>query len=139
MESAGRTGTVPASLSRAMKSPATVPRPQIAPPDKTTAFPIEARRETPTPTRKHRVCFEVDAPPGSEVSVVGSFNAWEPGKHPLRPGPGEPTTFRRAMLLPSGRHEYKYVVDGEWSADHRCPHWVINEFDTLNSILILGA
>ena len=126
-----------------MKMPATAQFQEEAPladaPAGTRVHPIKAQRHSPPRSPKHRVCFEVEAPPGSEVSVVGTFNAWEAGKHPLRPGPGEPGIFRRAMLLPSGRYEYKFVVEGEWSADHRCPQWVFNEFDTLNSVLVLGS
>ncbi|MFT4639302.1 MAG: hypothetical protein ACI8T1_002627 [Verrucomicrobiales bacterium] len=41
------------------------------------------------------------------------------------------------MLFEPGRYEYKFVINGEWSADVHCPHWVLNEFETLNSVLIV--
>ena len=85
--------------------------------------------------RKLRIRFTVDASPGSDVSVVGSFNGWTPGRHPLHPTTVEPGVFDRTWLLPTGRYEYKFVIDGEWSADPSCPRWVVNEFETLNSVL----
>ena len=39
------------------------------------------------------------------------------------------------MLLPVGRHEYKFIVDGEWHSDPACPDWVWNEHGTRNSII----
>ena len=85
--------------------------------------------------RKRRFRFTVDACPGSEVSVVGSFNGWAPGRHPLRPTVDQPGVFDRTLLLPAGRYEYKFVIEGEWSADPSCPRWVVNEFRTLNSVV----
>jgi 1,4-alpha-glucan branching enzyme len=71
------------------------------------------------------------------VSVVGSFNQWTPDKHSLRECPQVSGRFERVMVLPPGRYEYKFVINGEWTADLRCPRWVVNEFQTLNSLLIL--
>ena len=85
--------------------------------------------------RKSRFRFPVDACPGSEVSVVGSLNGWAPGRHPLRPTVDQPGVFDRTLLRPAGRYEYKFVIEGEWSADPRCPRWVVNEFRTLNSVV----
>jgi 5'-AMP-activated protein kinase regulatory beta subunit len=87
------------------------------------------------PKQLRRVRFTVDAPPGSQVSVVGSFNGWTAGRHPLHPTVDEPGLFDRTLLLPEGRYEYKFVIEGEWTADPGCPRWVVNEFKTLNSVL----
>ncbi|MFW5745863.1 MAG: hypothetical protein ACOC2D_21500 [Spirochaetota bacterium] len=54
--------------------------------------------------------FVVTAPPGSSVSVVGSFNGWDPYMTPLREV--EPGRFSRRLRLGSGEHLYYYVVDG---------------------------
>ncbi len=90
-------------------------------------------------TRKHstqgkrRVHFEVDANPGSTVAIAGSFNAWQPDKHVMKElGEGR---YQRQVYLAPGDYEYKFVIDGEWSADPNCPHWTKNEFGTLNSIV----
>ena len=54
--------------------------------------------------------FVVTAPPGSSVSVVGSFNGWDPFMTPLREV--EPGRFSRRLRLGTGEHLYYYVVDG---------------------------
>ncbi len=86
-----------------------------------------------TKNRK-KVAFKVTAPPGSEVFVAGTFNDWNPSSHPMRDNP-DSGLFKTAMLLPVGRHEYKYIVNGEWLIDADNPHWTPNEIGTLNSVM----
>ena len=83
---------------------------------------------------RRRVCFEVDAEPGSQVSVAGSFNSWDPEAHVLRPTAG-PGHFKRIVYLEPGEYEYKFVIDGNWSADPNCPSFAANNYGTLNSVL----
>lgn len=67
------------------------------------------------------VRFVFRAPSASSVSIVGSFNQWEPGKHPLH-GPEADGVWTIVLPLPSGRHEYRFVVNGaEWVPDPRAP------------------
>lgn len=77
--------------------------------------------------------------PGSAVYAVGSFNNWDPGHHRLRESPTRPGHYERFLVLPPGRYEYKFVIDGKWSADPGCDQWVVNEFQTLNSVLVVEA
>ncbi|MFW6313463.1 MAG: hypothetical protein ACOC2N_06230 [Spirochaetota bacterium] len=66
--------------------------------------------ETPVVHEDGTVEFVVTAPEGSRVSVVGSFNGWDPFMTPLRESaPGE---FTRRVRLGSGEHLYYYIVDG---------------------------
>ena len=90
--------------------------------------------KTVSPTAgKRRVCFEVDAEPGSQVAVAGSFNNWRADTHLLsEPKAGH---FKRLVYLPPGDYEYKFVIDGDWTADPKCEQWKHNEFGSLNSIL----
>lgn len=78
--------------------------------------------------------FEISAKEGSKVYVAGSFNNWDPTTHPLEHHP-EDGVFRAKINLPEGKHEYKFIVDGEWHLDTKCPHWVPNEQGTLNSVV----
>jgi hypothetical protein len=54
-------------------------------------------------------------PPGP-VSVVGDFNAWEPGRHELvRCRNGTRTV---SIILPPGEHRFRYLAsDGVWLDD----------------------
>ena len=60
-------------------------------------------------------CLPVDAPPGS-VSVVGTFNGWEPGMHELKPRRDGTRTV--SVPLPPGNHAFRYLAtDGVWLDD----------------------
>ncbi|MFF0153885.1 glycoside hydrolase [Micromonospora sp. NPDC005203] len=60
-------------------------------------------------------CLPRDSPPGP-VSVVGSFNGWEPGRHELvirRDGMRTVT-----VKLPPGEYVFRYLAaDGIWLDD----------------------
>jgi hypothetical protein len=66
---------------------------------------------------KTRVTFTLpsDEPVG-EVSVVGTFNDWTPGLHPLvarRNG-----TRSVSVVLPPGEHRFRYLATGDvWLDD----------------------
>ncbi len=61
---------------------------------------------------------------------------WDPAGKRLRDkkGTGE---YAATLLLPGGRHEYKFVVNGEWVIDPRNPELTTNEHGSLNSVLIV--
>jgi hypothetical protein len=65
-----------------------------------------------------RVTFTLpaNAPPGP-VSVVGSFNAWTPGLHPLRKRAGGVRSA--AVVVPAGsRVHFRYLASGgHWFDD----------------------
>jgi 1,4-alpha-glucan branching enzyme len=84
--------------------------------------------------RREPVGFRVAAEPGSEVFVAGTFNNWDPRRHPMRDDP-DSRIYRTAIVLPRGRHEYKFVVNGEWRVDPACPRWVPNRYGSLNSVV----
>ncbi|MDF1556388.1 MAG: glycogen-binding domain-containing protein [Deferrisomatales bacterium] len=88
----------------------------------------------PSKTGKRRMWFEITATPGSEVCVAGSFNGWDPTATPLT-DKGSNGLYRRAVLLPPGRYEYKFVVNGTWCVDPDCTDWQANELGSLNSVL----
>ena len=82
--------------------------------------------------------FSCHAPTAKAVFVAGAFNNWKPDAAPLRPHlpSGE---WTGTLPLPPGRHEYKFVVDGQWcceaGCEHEyrgCPKCVPNEFGTTN-------
>jgi 1,4-alpha-glucan branching enzyme len=83
---------------------------------------------------RRRVHFSVKANPGSEVCVAGTFNDWAPRKHPLA-CQGEEGVYAARILVPKGRHEYKFVIDGVWCVDPACPDWAPNAYGSLNSVI----
>ena len=78
--------------------------------------------------------FQYAGEPGSSVCVVGTFNNWDPRAHQLKDNPHS-GIYAGAVFVPAGRHEYKFLVDGNWCSDPTCPDFVVNPFGTLNSVL----
>ena len=99
-------------------------------------MPNKSKPSTQLPANagRRRVCFEVAADPDSQVTVAGTFNSWDPETHVLRPSE-EKGRFKRFVYLPPGQYEYKFVIDGAWSADPNCPSFAPNQYGTLNSVL----
>jgi 1,4-alpha-glucan branching enzyme len=92
-------------------------------------------------TKSKPVEFSCHAPEAKAVFVAGAFNDWKPGATPLHNHlPNGKWTV--TLPLPPGRHEYKFVVDGQWccepGCDHEyrgCPNCCANSFGTMNRVL----
>jgi hypothetical protein len=67
---------------------------------------------------KNRVTFSLPTgEPAGAVSVVGDFNAWEPGRHELVARHGGRRSV--SVVLPAGEHRFRYLAtDGVWLDDH---------------------
>lgn len=84
-----------------------------------------------------QVAFDLHEPQAKEVSLCGEFNGWSPGATPMKPqGNG---VWRTTLLLPPGRYQYKFVVDGQWWPDVKAKENVLNEHGTLNSVINVQA
>lgn len=63
------------------------------------------------------VTFEFHAPGAQRVEVVGSFTDWKPDGIKLD-GPDGSGHWSATVRLPSGLHEYLFLIDGtEWETD----------------------
>jgi len=86
-----------------------------------------------------RVRFELSAEPGSQVFVAGTFNNWNPTANQLTANPlkdkQDSGTYKTALRVPTGTHEYKFVVNGVWHTDPRCQERVLSGYASLNSVL----
>jgi 1,4-alpha-glucan branching enzyme len=67
---------------------------------------------------KTRVTFTLPADqPHGDVSVVGTFNDWTPGRHQLLPRRNG--TRSVSVTLPPGEHRFRYLATGGlWFDDH---------------------
>ena len=81
-----------------------------------------------------QISFQITAAPGSTVYVAGTFNDWDPKDCPLKDNPNS-GIYKATLALPPGRHEYKFVVNGEWHVDPNCSEWVPNGQGSLNSVV----
>ncbi|NQU39547.1 MAG: hypothetical protein HQ523_06310 [Lentisphaerae bacterium] len=92
---------------------------------------LDAKQQKP---KRKRITFGIQTDHGSEVFVTGTFNDWDSRRKALRDkkGTGE---YAATLLLPAGRHEYKFVVNGNWVIDPANSAWTANEHGSLNSVL----
>ena len=85
---------------------------------------------------RKRVVFQLNAPNAAEVAVGGSFNDWNAEKHVLKRKPGG--FWEKTMMLPPGRYEYKFLVDGRWWLDPSNKQSCDDRLGGLNSVIEVG-
>ncbi|NOY81726.1 MAG: hypothetical protein GXP31_12085 [Kiritimatiellaeota bacterium] len=80
------------------------------------------------------ITFVYPACPGArKVFLAGDFNEWAPAaRRMVRVKDG---SFRARMRLAPGRYEYKFVVDGKWTADPGAEGLAPNGFGGYNSVV----
>ena len=85
----------------------------------------------------NRVSVEFIKPDAKQVCVAGSFNEWKPESAPLSlKGNGR---WVGDLTVQPGRHEYLFVVDGQWIPDPNAHETVQNPFGGKNSVMIVSA
>lgn len=94
---------------------------------KRTAAKTSGRRDS-----QKRVQFAFDAPEANDVAVTGSFCDWKT-LYPLKQQKNG--AWKRTLEIAPGRHEYRFVVDGEWRDDPRSGDRVPNPYGGMNSVL----
>src|ERR1043166_9994394 len=77
--------------------------------------------------------FILRAPHARKVAVAGSFNGWDPAQTPM--SKDKDGNWQARILLPPGRYEYRFVVDGEWISDPSAKHCIPNPFESTNSVV----
>jgi hypothetical protein len=106
-----------------------LPRPPAGPP----ASPAAAAPSAAAGVVVTRLSLQ--APQARRVAVAGDFNGWSPEAAPLARGPGGAWTGE--LRLPRGRHQYMFVVDGEWVTDPAAPVTLDDGFGHRNAVLDL--
>jgi len=83
------------------------------------------------------VRFVYYAPNARAVTVAGSFNDWSLESSPL--ARGERGVWTITLSLPTGQHQYAFVVDGrEWAVDPAAPA-VDDGLGHRNSVVAVGV
>ena len=82
------------------------------------------------------VRFELEAPDAGAVSVVGSWNGWDPEAQRLK-DPDLDGVWEIEIPLKRGQeHQYQFLIDGEiWIPDPETPLQVDDGFGGVNSVL----
>jgi|SRR6218665_2144086 len=74
-------------------------------------------------------------PDAGKVVLAGDFNNWSPNTYMMKRDGDE---WVLKMHLSTGKHLYKFVVDGKWIMDPGNKLWEQNEHNTGNSIVWMG-
>lgn len=75
----------------------------------------------------------------NSASVAGSFNGWDATKNPMS-DPDKDGVWEATVLLPAGKTEYKFVVNGDqWFVDDFAPDSAPDGLGGQNSVVIVGA
>jgi hypothetical protein len=82
-----------------------------------------------------QVLFLMPAPGAHSVTLVGSFNDWEPT--PLS-DKNDDGIWRVQLKLPPGRYEYAFVVDGRWWGQDPLADEYVRSFGEYNSVRYVG-
>ncbi len=121
-----------------MSAPAqTAPAVSMLPAPKPASAPQPPASAKPQARGGSHVCLEFAKPDAKSVCVAGSFNGWKPEKTPLvRTGNGN---WVGDLTVNPGRHEYLFVVDGQWVPDPKARESVQNPFGGRNSVLVVAG
>jgi len=105
----------------------------LAPQTEAAARPIRLLLERFPLPDKRRICLGLYAPDAQEVFVAGSFNGWQSSAMPLEKQASGRWVVE--LMIEPGRHEYRFIVDGQWTDDPLCSAFVSNPFGSLNCVL----
>ena len=75
---------------------------------------------------------------GRQIAIAGDFNGWSTRSNRMTADP-RLGVHQACIHLPPGRHRYRLVIDGRWTAD---PHNQLiepNEFGETNSVVVVQA
>ncbi len=81
---------------------------------------------------KKRYEFLYEASDAASVRVTGSFCDWADGYVLKKDKKG---VWKASVSLSPGRHEYRFVVDGEWRDDPRARQRVPNTYGGENAVV----
>ena len=84
------------------------------------------------------VTFTLSYQKAESVSLIGSFNQWNPVGNEMHKV-GDRNTWVLELQLPEGRHEYAFLVDGKIVVpDQNSPFYQSDGFGNRNSVLFVS-
>jgi len=85
--------------------------------------------------KRRKITFSFESSDAKEVNLVGDFNNWNSTKHPMKKD--DNGRWTKAVILPPGQYEYKFLVDGQWKQDPQNDRISQNNFGTYNNVFNL--
>jgi len=87
--------------------------------------------------KRRRVTFVFTSPQAQRVILMGDFNRWDAGVHPMKKDPQG--VWRKIVMLYPGRYEYKFLVDGDWRLDSQNESRCTNCYGSQNNVVHVSA
>jgi glycosidase len=72
----------------------------------------------------------------TNVFLAGTFNDWNDSKTRMTDDDGD-GAYEATLMLPVGRHQYKFVVDGNWLTDESADDFEDDGFGGKNSVIVV--
>lgn len=88
-------------------------------------------------TVKRKVTFSHVAPEAHSVSLAGDFTGWEQAPVSLKKDKGG--VWKKTVSLAPGRHEYRFLVDGQWRDDPECRNRQPNQYGGENCVCVVDG
>lgn len=83
--------------------------------------------------KRKKVTFSFQTLAAKSVHVSGDFCGWDIKKYPMKLK-GD-SNWTAHIVLPEGRYQYKFLVDGKWENDPQNDQICENCFGTQNNVL----
>jgi 1,4-alpha-glucan branching enzyme len=84
-------------------------------------------------SKKRKITFSFEAAEAQKVDLLGEFNNWRAGAHPLKKD--KTGKWVKPLMLPPGQFEYKFLVDNKWVLDPQNDRKCDNCYGTQNNIV----
>lgn len=93
-------------------------------------------RDNPRGRPEKLIHVAVERASADDVRITGSFCGWDTHGRPLRRGAHG--LWYGTLHLPTGRHEYRLLADGEWCDDPSCAERVPNGLGGENCVFTVA-
>ncbi|MFH1578113.1 MAG: AAA family ATPase [Candidatus Omnitrophota bacterium] len=84
------------------------------------------------------IIFSLTVPDAKEVFVAGDFNHWQADTKSKMQLADDNKWVKRLGLKP-GYYRYQFIVDGKWHQDPKNPHYQVNPYGSMDSLLKVAA
>jgi chromosome partitioning protein len=92
--------------------------------------------QKPPAPAEQMVTFKIKAPPHANVQIAGDFNRWQPQNLQLHlDGNHDGPFWLKEIPLKPGTYQYKFLIDGHWTADPENRAYVDNALGGVNSLI----
>ena len=98
----------------------------------------ENPEESPVPSKAgiRKITFKLKKPNANQVFLAGDFNNWNIRSNPMQKESNG--IWKTTLVLPTGKYEYKFLVDGQWRESLADELTAPNKFGTFNNLVNVG-